>query len=424
MPVLKGWLSIRTAACRKIDRKKEKDMQIRPAKRMEGFEEGIFQVLNEKKQELEAQGKKVYNFSVGTPDFKPAQHIMDAVAQAAGKPENYKYSLKDLPELTEAVIGRYRTRYGVKDLKPAEVMSVYGSQEGISHIGLTLVDEGDIVLVPDPGYPVFAIGPSLAGAELVTYELREEKDYLPDLRAIAAAYGKGADRRAKMMLVSYPLNPVCKAAPDSFYEELIPWARENEIILIHDNAYSDIIYDGRVGRSILSFAGAKEVAAEFYSLSKSYNYTGARMGFLVGNEQIVQNFKKLRSQIDYGTFLPVQYGAIAALNGPDDMIKRQCEEYEKRRNALCDGFTRLGWSFERSQGTMFAWSRIPAAFGEDDVHFVMELLERTGVLCTPGSSFGKLGRGHVRFALVLPVETIEEALRSVEKSQVINLSKI
>ncbi len=221
------------------------------------------------------------------------------------------------------------------------------------------------------------------------------------------------------MIVSYPLNPICKAAPDSFYERLIPWALENEIVIIHDNAYSDIIYDGRVGRSILSFERAKEVAVEFYSLSKSYNYTGARMGFLAGNEQIVQNFKKLRSQIDYGTFLPVQYGAVAALTGPDDMIKAQCRDYEERRNALCDGFTELGWTFERSQGTMFAWAKIPGRFHGDDVKFVMELLEKTGVLCTPGSSFGELGRGHVRFALVLPVEVIREALEKVRQSGIL-----
>lgn len=390
-------------------------MNIRPAKRMENFEEGIFQVLNEKKKEVESKGRKVYNFSVGTPDFKPAQHIMDAVAEAATRPENYKYSLADLPELTQAVIDRYDKRYHV-ELKPEEIMSVYGSQEGIAHIGLSLVDAGDIVLIPDPGYPIFAIGPSLAGANLVTYELQEENGYLPDLKAIAKEYG----HKAKMMIVSYPLNPVCKTAPDSFYEELIPWAEENDIIILHDNAYSDIIYDGKVGRSILSFEGAKDVAVEFYSLSKSYNYTGARMGFLVGNEKIVQNFKKLRSQIDYGTFLPVQYGAIAALNGPDDMIKEQCKEYEQRRNALCDGFTSLGWEFERSQGTMFAWSKIPEGFS-DDVEFVMTLLDKTGVLCTPGSSFGELGKGHVRFALVLPVDVIQEAMEAVKASGVLEV---
>lgn len=393
-------------------------MEIKVSKRMENFAEGIFQVLNEKKQQVEAEGRKVYNFSVGTPDFKPAQHIMDAVCEAASKPENYKYALQDIPELTRAVIGRYRSRYGV-ELNASEIMSVYGSQEGIAHIGLSLVDEGDIVLVPDPGYPIFAIGPALAGAKLATYELYPENDYLPDLDKIAECYGKASKTKAKLMIVSYPLNPICKTAPDSFYEKLIPWARENEILIIHDNAYSDIIYDGKVGRSILSFEGAKEVAVEFYSLSKSYNYTGARMGFMVGNEQVVHTFKKLRSQIDYGTFLPVQYGAIAALNGPDDMIKEQCKVYESRRNALCDGFTALGWSFERSQGTMFAWSKIPEVFGDDDVKFVMEMLERTGVLCTPGSSFGELGKGYVRFALVLPEEEIAKAMEEVSKSGIL-----
>lgn len=389
-------------------------MQICTAERMNHFEEGIFQVLNEKKQKMEAAGKKVYNFSVGTPDFKPAEHIVKAVVEAASKPENYKYALADLPQLISAVIERYRVRYQVPDLKPEEIMSVYGSQEGIAHIGLSLLDPGDIVLVPDPGYPIFAIGPALAGAKIVTYELLEENNYLPDLDAISKEYG----HKAKMMIVSYPLNPICKTAPDSFYEKLIPWAKENEIIILHDNAYSDIIYDGKVGRSILSFAGAREVAVEFYSLSKSFNYTGARVGFLVGNEQIVQNFKKLRSQIDYGTFLPVQYGAIAALTGPDDCVKVQCKEYELRRNALCDGFTAMGWKFERSQGSMFAWSKIPENF-EDDVEFVTQLLEQTGVLCTPGSSFGEMGRGHVRFALVLPVDTINEALEKVKASKIL-----
>ena len=389
-------------------------MNIVPSKRMSGFEEGIFQVLNEKKKEVEASGRKVYNFSVGTPDFKPPKHVMETVAKACENPDNFKYALTDLPELTNAVIERYRTRYQVEGIIPQEVMCVYGSQEGIAHIGLSLVDEGDVVLIPDPGYPIFAVGPALAGAKLVTYDLTEENEYLPNLDDIEAKWGE----QAKVMIVSYPLNPVCKIAPDSFYEKLIAWAKKNEIIIIHDNAYSDIIYDGHVGRSILSFEGAKDVAVEFYSLSKSYNYTGARVSFVVGNQEIIKNFKKLRSQIDYGTFLPVQYGAIAALTGSDNFVTNQCKEYEKRRNALCDGLTNIGWKFERSQGTMFAWAKIPQNF-TDDVEFVMTLLEKTGVLCTPGSSFGRLGKGHVRFALVLPIEVIEEAVNKVKESGIL-----
>ena len=389
-------------------------MELKFADRMKDFEEGIFQVLNEKKNERLAQGKTVYNLSVGTPDFPPAGHIIDALAEAAKKPENYKYSLADLPELTESVINRFQKRYGVS-LEPEEIMSVYGSQEGITHIGLSLCNPGDGVLVPNPGYPIFAIGPSLADAELVLYDLLPENDYLPDLDGMDDELLRGI----KFMIVSYPMNPICKTAPKSFYEKLIPWAKQKHIIIVHDNAYSDIIYDGREGRSILSIPGAKEVCVEFYSLSKSYNYTGARMGFLVGNKDIIANFKKLRSQIDYGTFFPVQYGAIAALNGPDDMIKAQCAEYQKRRDALCGGLRSIGWDMEDSEGTMFAWGAIPEQYGTDDVAFVMELMEKSGVLCTPGSSFGSLGKGHVRFALTLPVEEIQAAVRAVEASGMI-----
>ena len=389
-------------------------MELKFADRMKDFEEGIFQVLNEKKNERLAQGKKVYNLSVGTPDFKPAEHIVDAVVKAAQKPENYKYSLADLPELTQSVVNRFRKRYGV-ELKPDEIMSVYGSQEGITHIGMTLCNPGDGVLVPNPGYPIFAIGPSLAGARLVPYDLTEENGYLPDLDAMDSEFLKGI----KFMVVSYPLNPVCKTAPKSFYQKLVPWAREKNIVIIHDNAYSDIIYDNREGISILSIPGAKDICVEFYSLSKSYNYTGARMSFLVGNKEIVAHFKKLRSQIDYGIFYPVQYGAIAALNGPDDMIREQCAQYQKRRDALCGGLRSIGWNIQDSEGTMFAWGAIPEKYGEDDVAFVMELMEKSGVLCTPGSSFGTLGKGHVRFALTLPVEVIEEAVEAVKNAGVI-----
>ncbi len=389
-------------------------MELKFADRMKDFEEGIFQVLNEKKNERLAQGKKVYNLSVGTPDFKPAEHIVDAVVKAAQKPENYKYSLADLPELTQSVINRFRKRYGV-ELEPDEIMSVYGSQEGITHIGMTLCNPGDGVLVPNPGYPIFAIGPSLAGARLIPYDLTKENGYLPDLDAMGSEFLKGI----KFMVVSYPLNPVCKTAPKSFYEKLVPWAREKNIVIIHDNAYSDIIYDNREGISILSIPGAKDICVEFYSLSKSYNYTGARMSFLVGNKEIVAHFKKLRSQIDYGIFYPVQYGAIAALNGPDDMIREQCAQYQKRRDALCGGLRSIGWNIQDSEGTMFAWGAIPEKYGEDDVAFVMELMEKSGVLCTPGSSFGTLGKGHVRFALTLPVEVIEEAVEAVKNAGVI-----
>lgn len=388
-------------------------MKIQFADRMKDYEAGIFQVLNEKKDEAVKKGKKIYNLSVGTPDFPPADHIVNAVVEAAKKPGNFKYALVDLPELIDAVQARYEKRYQVR-LEADEVMSVYGSQEGIAHICMTLCNPGDVVLVPNPGYPIFGIGPSLAGARIVTYDLTEENHYLPDLEAM----DEDLLAQTRCMIVSYPLNPVCKTAPDEFYERLIPWAASHNIVIIHDNAYSDIIYDGRTGKSILRVPGAKDVAVEFYSLSKSYNYTGARMSFLVGNRKIVANFKRLRSQIDYGTYLPVQYGAIAALTGQDQMVKDQCMEYQRRRDALCGGLRKIGWPIKDSEGTMFAWAKIPKGY-TDDVAFVMELVEKTGVLCTPGSSFGSLGKGHVRFALTIPVEAIIEAVEAISCSGMI-----
>ena len=388
-------------------------MNFELAEKMKNFEAGIFQILDEKKKELQKQGKKIYNFSVGTPDFETPECVMKAVSEACLHPENYHYSLGETDELLDALAARYKNRYNT-DIAKNEIMSVYGSQEGMAHIFLPLINPGDIVLLPNPGYPIFSTGAFIAQSNQWFYPLTEENNYLPDFDAIPADVKKAA----KVMVVSYPANPICKTAPDEFYEKLITFARENNILIIHDNAYSDIIYDGRKGISILSIPGAKEVCVEFYSLSKSFNYTGARMGFLTGNRELVQNFKKLRSQIDYGTFLPVQYGAIAALTGPDEPVLKQCEEYRKRRDALCGGFRSIGWNVPDSEGTMFAWAPIPEGF-EDDTAFVMELMEKTGVLCTPGSSFGELGKGHVRFALTLPVETITEAVEAVKESGIL-----
>ncbi len=389
-------------------------MEMKFADRMGSFEEGIFSVLNEKKNERIKKGLKVYNMSVGTPDFKPAQHIIDAVVEAAKKPENYKYALADLPELLDAVARRYETRYGVKGLKHSEITSVYGSQEGMTHIAWPLCNPGDIVLVPNPGYPIFSIGPELCGAKLVPYELHAENNFLIEFDKIP----EDLARAAKVMIVSYPLNPVCVTAPDDFYRDLIAFAKKYNIMIIHDNAYSDIVYGDQPGKSFLSFEGAKDVGVEFYSLSKSYNYTGARMSFVVGNEKIVQNYKKIRSQIDYGIFLPVQYGAIAALTGPQDQVEWQRQEYSRRNHALSEGLTSIGWNVPLSQGTMFSWAHIPDGFS-NSVDFVIELMEKSGLIVTPGSSFGSLGEGYVRFALILPPETIAQAVQSVKESGVL-----
>ena len=388
-------------------------MEFQFAKRMDMFQAGIFNVLDDKRKELQAQGRKVYNLSVGTPDFQPEPHVMRALCEAAAKPENYKYALSDRPELSEAVQGWYRRRYGV-ELAAEEIMSVYGSQEGLAHIGLALCDPGDVVLVPNPGYPIFEMGPFLYGAKIVCYDLLEENGYLPDLTAIP----EETARAAKAMIVSYPAHPICRTAPPSFYEELIAFAKKYDIIILHANAYSEIVFDGEEGRSFLSFPGAKEVGVEFNSLSKTYNLTGARISFVLGNREIVGKFRTLRSQIDYGVFLPVQFAAVAALNGPQDGVERQRLEYQARRDALCGGFRSIGWNVPDSQGSMFVWAPLPEGY-TDSAAFCIELVERTGLLCTPGSAFGSLGEGHVRFAMVQPVEVMEEIVRSVAESGII-----
>ena len=377
------------------------------------FNTGIFNILDEKKQELINKGKKVYNLSVGTPDFKPDPHVMEALCEASKDPNNWKYALNDLPQLLEAVINFYKERFNVS-LTKDEIMSIYGSQEGLTHISFSLCNKGDVVLVPNPGYPIFEIGPYLSGAELYFYDLKEENNYLPKLNEIP----KEVLSKAKMMVVSYPLNPVGAIAPYEFYDELITFAKENNIIIIHDNAYSDIIYDGNIGRSFLSHEGAKDVGVEFYSLSKSYNITGARISFVLGNSEIIKHFKMLRSQIDYGIFLPIQYAAIAALTGPQDSVKLHCIEYERRRNALCSGLRNIGWNVKDSKGSMFVWAKIPNKFN-NSYDFCIELMEKSGVICTPGSAFGSLGEGYVRFALVLPVNEIEDLIQSIDNSGIL-----
>lgn len=388
-------------------------MEIETAKMLSHFETGIFAALDEKKEELMKQGKKVYNFSVGTPDFKPAPHIMKAFCESGADPNNYKYSLRDLPEMLEAVKDYYMERFGVQ-VEVDEITSVHGSQEGIGHIGMALTTPGDVAILPNPGYPIFEAGAFLGGAEMYFYPLKEENQYGIDFAAIPEDIAK----KAKFMVLSYPYNPVCSIAPEGIYDEAIAFAKKYNIILIHDNAYSDIVYDGNYGGSFLEHEGAKEVGVEFFSLSKSFNVTGLRISFVVGNKKVVDALKKLRSQIDFGMPIPIQHAAIAALRGPKDMVKEQCRMYEERRNALCGGMRSIGWNMQDSKGTMFAWAKIPDKFKTSE-EFCIALMEKTGVICTPGHAFGTLGEGYVRFALVHPVEVIEEVVKIIDESGIL-----
>lgn len=372
------------------------------------YKPNIFNRLNERKAQMEQKGQRVYDLFVGTPDFTPAPHVMKAVTEAAAEPENYKYSLGDTKALKEAVMRWYQRRYGVA-LTPEEILSVAGTQEGFAHIALTLCNPGELVLVPNPGYPVFEAGPYLNDAAVSYYELDADNHFMPALERI----DEETARKAKMMIVSYPLNPTCTCASREFYEELVAFAKKYHIMIVHDNAYSEIVYDGREGFSFLSVPGAKEVGIEFNSLSKTYNLTGLRISFALGNAAVIRKFQTVRSQFDYGTSYIVQKAAIAALDGPQDGVKKQCMAYQRRRDVLCGGLNQIGWKVPYSEGTMFVWAPVPEGFQSSE-DFCLQLLEHTGVLCTPGSAFGSLGEHFVRFALVLDEHTIAEAVKKID----------
>ncbi len=381
------------------------------SQRLDRFGAEVFASLNNKLLALKAQGKTIYNMSVGTPDFKPYDHVVEALTQAAQDPEMWKYALRDLPELKQAVCDYYERRFGVSGITPSMVQSCNGTQEGVGHLGLALLDPGDTILVPDPCYPVFEAGAKIADAKLEYYPLVAEHNYLP---YVAGIDSEVADR-AKYMIVSLPANPVGSVGTPEVYEEIIAFAREHDLLIVHDNAYSDIVFDGEPGGSFLQYPGALEVGVEFFSLSKSFNVTGARIGFLVGREDVVSAFAKLRSQIDFGMFFPIQKAAIACLNGPRDEVEAQRLKYQERRDALCDGLEDLGWERPNAHGSIFVWAKLPGG-RTDSMAFCEELMEKAGVVVTPGASFGPSGEGHVRMALVLPPDQIALAVEAIREA--------
>ncbi len=381
------------------------------SQRLDRFGAEVFASLNNKLLALKAQGKTIYNMSVGTPDFKPYDHVVEALTQAAQDPEMWKYALRDLPELKQAVCDYYERRFGVSGITPSMVQSCNGTQEGVGHLGLALLDPGDTILVPDPCYPVFEAGAKIADAKLEYYPLVAEHNYLP---YVAGIDPEVADR-AKYMIVSLPANPVGSVGTPEIYEEIIAFAREHDLLIVHDNAYSDIVFDGEPGGSFLQYPGALEVGVEFFSLSKSFNVTGARIGFLVGREDVVSAFAKLRSQIDFGMFFPIQKAAIACLNGPRDEVEAQRLKYQERRDALCDGLEGLGWERPNAHGSMFVWAKLPGG-RTDSMAFCEELMEKAGVVVRPGASFGPSGEGHVRMALVLPPDQIALAVEAIREA--------
>ena len=383
------------------------------SKRMDHFGESVFTVMKNRRTAVEARGMEVIDLSIGAPNIPPAPHITKVLSEESLKPENYLYAIVDQPELLDAVIQWYRRRYDV-ELCRENITSVLGSQEGLSHIGLSILDEGDIVLLPEPCYPVFTDGCALAGADIHYMPLLEENDYVIDLNAIPEEIA----RKAKLMVVSYPNNPTCALAPDSFYDDLIAFAKKYDIIVIHDNAYSELVYDGYTCGSFLSHPGAMEVGVEFNSLSKTYGMAGARIGFCIGNADVVGNLRTLKSNLDFGVFLPVQKAAVAAITGDQSCVAQVRDAYARRRDFLVDELGKIGWHIEKPKGTMFVWAKLPPAWTNSEA-FCIALIERAGVSITPGSAFGKLGEGYVRFALVRTEEEMARAFARVQESGVL-----
>lgn len=378
------------------------------SKRMDILPDEIFSSLNEKKKLLEKQGKKIYNLSIGTPDFETPLHIRKALSEAAMDPENWKYALKDSDEMLEAVCTYYKNRFDVEITKDM-IVSCPGSQEGMGHIGMMLCNEGDTVLLPTPCYPAFITSANMAMAKPYYYPMTAENHFLPDVTVIPDDVADAA----KYMIVSLPSNPMGSVGNDENYQEIIEFAKKHDVLIIHDNAYSDIIFDGKKGGSFLKYDGAFDIGVEFFSLSKSFDVTGARLSFLIGRSDIVQEFYKLRSQYDFGMFLPMQKAAIAALTGPLDSVKKQCQIYQERRDTLCGGLREIGWNVPDSHGSMFVWAPIPSSYSSS-MDFCLDLMEKSGVICTPGSSFGPLGEGYVRFALTMPSEKMKEAIQAIK----------
>ena len=382
--------------------------------RMTRFGEGIFAVLLAEKNRQLAAGRHIVDLSVGTPNIPPAPHVIEALVKSASDPASYVYAISDTAALQQAAADWYARRYGVEIDPQHEVVSLLGSQEGLAHIALSIVDEGEVVLVPDPCYPVFGDGPAIAGAKLHYMPMTADRDYLIDFSQIPEETAKAA----RLMVVSYPNNPTTAMAPDWWYEKLIAFARKYDIIVLHDNAYSELTFDGRTGSSFLAHPGAKEVGVEFNSLSKTYGLAGARCGFCLGNREVVAHLRTLKSNMDYGMFLPVQQAAIAAITDDQDCVRTTRAAYEKRRNFLCDGLSAIGWLIPRPAATMFIWAPLPAGW-TDSRAFAMALLEKTGVMVTPGSAFGPSGEGHVRLALVQTEEEMAWAIESIRNSGIL-----
>lgn len=385
---------------------------IHVAKRMEFLQLSVFNELNAEKVRFEEEtGRKVLDFTLGSPDIPPAPAVIQTLSTQAKDPLNYRYAIQPLPLLVSAIQNWYQERYQV-NLKEEEICLLQGSQEALVNLPLLYCNPHDIILIPDPYYPAYVDAPRMAEADIWFMPLKAENEYLIDLEAIP----KEVCEKARMMIVCYPNNPTGAIAPDWFIEKLIAFAKKYEILVVFDNAYGDLVFEGPLGKSFLSFPGAKEVGVELNSFSKSYGMAGARLGILCGNAEVIAQYKKLKSNMDYGVFLPVQYAGITALQTGQSVVQETRQTYQIRRSLIQKEFGLAGWDLPLPPGTMFIWAPIPKQY-ENSMAFAKDLLRQTGVLVTPGSAFGDMGDRYVRLALVVSSYTIRQAAKRLAQTE-------
>ncbi len=371
----------------------------------------VFAIVNELKAAARARGEDIIDFGMGNPDQPTPQHIVDKLVEAAQRKDTHRYSMsKGIPRLRRAICNWYRDHYQVELNPDTQAIVSIGSKEGLAHLALATMGAGDIVLVPNPAYPIHPYGFIIAGADVRHVPLVPGIDFFEELRrAIHESWP-----RPKMLVLNFPGNPTTQCVDLGFFERVIEVAREHEIWVVHDLAYGEIVFDGYRAPSILQVPGAKEVAVEFYSLSKTYNMPGWRIGFMCGNEKLVYALTRIKSYLDYGTFTPIQVAAITALEGPQDCVREVREMYQRRRDVLCDGLNAIGWPVEKPKATMFVWAEIPEPYRAlGSLEFSKKLLNEAKVAVSPGIGFGEYGDDHVRFSLIENEHRTRQALRCI-----------
>ncbi len=370
-----------------------------------------FAEIDRRVEEKRRQGVDVINFGIGDPDLPTPPHIVERLCEESRRPENHRYpSYRGMARFREAAAQWFQGRFGVSLDPGREVLALIGSKEGIAHFPVAFLDQGDTALVPDPGYPVYRNATILCGGLPVVLPLDEERGYLPDLGALGASLLE----RARLLFLNYPNNPTAAVADIAHFEELVHYARKYDLIIAHDNAYSEITYDGYQAPSLLEVKGAKEISVEFHSLSKTYNMTGWRVGFAVGGEELISALGKVKTNVDSGVFNAIQLAAVAALEGPQECVRESCEAYRRRRDILVSSLRSLGWEVHPPKATLYLWMRVPR--GYDAESFTGELLEKADVVVVPGTAYGAHGEGYVRFSLTLPDDRLQEGAERIRRA--------